>query len=172
MKSTSFIIESAGMHPTSKVICFSAERPSEEVARNLDIRIDHTVWYIERVRFADELPILIEKLWIPQFLCPDLSEEHLKGSLYKYLSSSYGFEFQSASQVLRAVSLSPSDAILLDENPGSPALFVTGITYLKSGKPFELENTVYNSEAMEFLIEIGESSEYARIRKSGDTPFL
>ncbi|CAI6084884.1 GntR family transcriptional regulator [Cohnella sp. JJ-181] len=171
VKSTSFIIESAGMVPSSKVIYFAAELPSEKVAQSLEIRREHAVWYFERVRFADDLPILLERVWIPQFLCPDLTEEHLKGSLWEYVSNTYGFEFQNASQVLRAISLSPADALLLDENQGAPALFVTGITYLKNGKPFEHENTIYNSEAMEFLIELSESSEYARIRKAEETLF-
>jgi len=166
VKSTTYIIKSAGMVPSSKVICFSAERPNDQVVQNLGIRKEHTVWYIERVRYADDLPVLLEKLWIPQFMCPDLTEEHLQGSLYEYLSKTYGYEFQSASQVLRAISLSSRDAMLLDLNEGSPALFITGVTYLKNGKPIEMENTIYNSEVMEFLIELGESSEYARIRKS------
>jgi len=168
VKSTTHIIESAGMVPSSKLIRFSAEQPNDRVAQNLGIRKEHTVWYVERVRYADDLPVLLERLWIPQFMCPELSEEHLKGSLYEYLSTAYGYEFQRASQVLRAILLSSEDALLLDLNEGSPALFITGVTYLKNGKPIEMENTIYNSEAVEFLIELGESSEYARIRRSGD----
>jgi GntR family transcriptional regulator len=166
IKSTTNIIRSAGMTPSTKLLRFIVEQPDETIVENLKIRPEHVVWYIERLRFADDIPVLLERVWVPQFMLPNITKEELEGSLFQVYTEKCGYKLSWAHQILRAVSLSAEDAEILGQEKGSPAMYVTGVTYLDDGRPIEMENSLFNSQITEFNVDLGESSEFARIRKT------
>ena len=82
VKSTTQIIQSAGMKVRTEVLYFARELPSVDVAQKLGIKDKDPVLHFERVRYADDRPLVLEKSWIPAAECPDLKREDVKGSLY------------------------------------------------------------------------------------------
>jgi GntR family transcriptional regulator len=85
VKSTTQIIQSAGMKVRTEVLHFARELPSEDVAEKLGINEQDPVLHFERVRYADDRPLVLERSWIPAAQCPDLKREDIKGSLYLVL---------------------------------------------------------------------------------------
>jgi GntR family transcriptional regulator len=163
VKSTTQIVQSAGMKVRTEVLHFARELPSEDVAEKLGINPKDSVLHFERVRFADERPLVLEKSWIPAAQCPDLSREDIKDSLYKILFQKYHHHIAAAHQSLRARLASELDARILGLQIGEPVMLVHGVTYLDDGRAIEAQESHFRGESMEFIIELGEHSQYARL---------
>ena len=163
VKSTTQIILSAGMKVRTEVLHFARELPSEDVAEKLGISEEDPVLHFERVRYADDRPLVLEKSWIPAARCPDLKREDIKGSLYLVLFKKYHHHIAAAHQSLRAILASDLDARILDLQIGEPVMLVHGVTYLDDGRAIEAQESHFRAESIEFVIELGEYSQYARL---------
>ena len=163
VKSTTQIIQSAGMKVRTEVLHFARELPSEDVAEKLGINEKDPVLHFERLRYADDRPLVLEKSWIPAAQCPDLKREDIRGSLYLVLSKKYHRQIAAAYQSLRAILASELDARILDLQIGEPVMLVHGVTYLDDGRAIEAQESHFRAESIEFVIELGEYSQYARL---------
>jgi GntR family transcriptional regulator len=163
VKSTTRIIQSAGMKARTEVRHFERGLPSEEVAEKLGIGERDPVLHFQRVRYADDKPLVMEKSWIPAAQCPDLSREDVKSSLYSVLFKKYHHRIAAAHQSLRAIVASKLDAQTLDLQVGEPVMLVYGVTYLDDGRAIEAQESHFRAESIEFIIELGEYSQYARL---------
>ena len=163
VKSTTKIIQSAGMKVRTEVLLFAREMPSKEVAERLGISEKDSVLHFERLRYADDKPLVLEKSWIPAAQCPDLKREDIKGSLYLALFKKYHHHVAAAHQSLRAILASELDARVLNLQIGEPVMLVDGVTYLEDGRAIEVEESHFRAKAIEFIIELGEYSQYARL---------
>jgi GntR family transcriptional regulator len=171
VKSTTQIIQSAGMKVRTKVLYFARELPSVDVAKKLGISEKESVLHFERVRYADDRPLVLEKSWIPAAQCPGLKRADIKGSLYLVLFKKYHHHVAASHQILRAVLASKLDARILDLEVGQPVMLVHGVTYLADGRAIEAEESHFRAESIEFIVELGEYSKYARLM-SCDFPFV
>jgi GntR family transcriptional regulator len=163
VKSTTQIIQSAGMKGSTEVRRFGRGLPSEDVAERLGISQRDPVLHFERVRYANDKPLVLEKSWIPAAQCPDLRREDVKGSLYAVLFKKYHHHIAAAHQSLRAILASESDARILCLQIGDPVILVHGVTYLDDGRAIEVQESHFRAESIEFIIELGEYSQYARL---------
>jgi GntR family transcriptional regulator len=163
VKSTTRIIQSAGMNVRTEVRHFERSLPSEEVAEKLGIGQRDPVLHFQRVRYADDKPLVMEKSWIPAAQCPDLRREDVKSSLYAVLFKKYHYRIAAAHQSLRAMVASESEAQTLDLKVGEPVMLVYGVTYLDDGRAIEAQESHFRAESIEFIIELGEYSQYARL---------
>jgi GntR family transcriptional regulator len=163
IKNTTQIIQSAGMKVTTEVLHFARELPSENVAEKLGINEKDPILHFERVRYADFRPLVLEKSWIPAAQCPDLKREDVKGSLFSVLFERYHHHIAAAHQSLRAILASELDAGILDLQIGEPVMLVHGVAYLDDGRAIEVEESHFRAESIEFIIELGEYSQYARL---------
>jgi GntR family transcriptional regulator len=163
VKSTTQIIQSAGMKGSTEVRRFGRGLPSEDVAERLGISQRDPVLHFERVRYANDKPLVLEKSWIPAAQCPDLRREDVKGSLYAVLFKKYHHHIAAAHQSLRAILASESDARILCLQIGDPVMLVHGVTYLDDGRAIEVQESHFRAESIEFIIELGEYSQYARL---------
>jgi GntR family transcriptional regulator len=163
VKSTTQIIQSAGMKVRTEVLHFGRALPSEDVAGKLGINEQDPVLHFERVRYADDRPLVLEKSWIPAAQCPDLQQEDIRGSLYLVLFKKYHHHVAAAHQSLRANLASELDARILDLQIGEPVMLVQGVTYLDDGRAIEAQESHFRGESIEFIIELGKYSQYARL---------
>ena len=163
VKSTTRIIQSAGMKVRTEVRHFERGLPSEEVAEKLGIGQRDPVLHFQRVRYADDKPLVMEKSWIPAAQCPDLRREDVKSSLYAVLFKKYHHRIAAAHQSLRAVVASELEAQTLDLQVGEPVMLVYGVTYLDDGRAIEAQESHFRAESIEFIIELGGYSQYARL---------
>jgi len=163
VKSTTNILESAGKTVGTRVLCYGIERPSERIAEQLDIETTGRVIHFERVRLADGEPLVVEKIWIPEAVCPDLRVEDVEGSVYRVLADRYGLKVTAAHQALRAQNADRRLAEMLGVAEGAAVMHVAGVSYSDAGTPIEVEESYFRSDMMEFIIELGSLSTYARL---------
>jgi GntR family transcriptional regulator len=148
VKSTTQIILSAGMKVSTEVLHFQRTLPTEEVAAKLGINENDPVLHFERVRYADDRPLVLERSWIPAAQCPDLKREDVKGSLYLVLFKKYGHKIAAAHQSLRAILASKLDAGILGVQIGEPVMLVHGVTYLEDGRAIEAQESHFRAESI------------------------
>jgi UTRA domain len=79
------------------------------------------------------------------------------------LFKKYGHQIAAAHQSLRAISASKLDAGILGLQIGEPVMLVHGVTYLEDGRAIEAQESHFRAESIEFIIELGGYSEYARL---------
>ena len=165
VKSTTNILEAAGMKVGTKVLSFSLDRPSGRIAEQLDIAETDRVFHFERLRLADGKPVVLEKIWVPQKICTTLSKNDVEGSVYRVLADRFGLNVTAAHQALRAEIADGALALTLDVELGAPIMRVAGVSYTDTGTPVEVEESWFRSDMMEFIIELGSLSTYARLIK-------
>jgi GntR family transcriptional regulator len=107
---------------------------------------------------------VLERIWLPERLCPGLSEEEVEGSLYKTLTVRFGLNLAAAHQWLRPAVATPEMAELLDVEAGAPVMMVRGATFTSDATPVEVEESYFRGDHVEFVIELGSYSNYARLR--------
>ena len=126
-----------GERVKSKVYTFEVERPSEYIAKALDITTEDFVYRIVRVRLVEGLAQVIEYTYMPISLVPNLKKAHLEHSIYNYIEGEIGLRIANAHRVIRAVMPTEVEASRLEISTGDPLLEVEQIGYIDDGRAFE-----------------------------------
>lgn len=148
----------AGKRPATRVLAFermSCGQAPESVPKALHAGLDDMLFYMERLRLADELPVILEKRYVLAAHCPELNETEASGSLYSVWSRKYGLHLAGVDQTIRAVSVHGADARLLEVREGAAGMLVTSVGYLAVDVPLWFERTLYRGDAYEFRNRLG-----------------
>lgn len=154
----------AGMVPSTELVSFSLQPAGErdEVPRDL---LGHheteSLFFLERVRRANSVPVILERRWIRARFCSGLTAAHVAGSLYAALTDSFGLEIVGAHETITAINLDPSEAQILQCPEGSAAMFVVASGFVRHQNepvPLWYEETVYRGDAYAFQNRIESST--------------
>jgi GntR family transcriptional regulator len=148
----------AGKQPTTRLIQFDRAAGASVprfVRSALKAADEDALIYIERVRLADDLPLIFEKRWVNADLCPRLRPSDARGSLYGAWSGRHGLEIAGADQSIRAACATKSEAAMLELRRGAPVLVVTATGYLVDGRALWTERTLYRADCYEFTTRLG-----------------
>jgi GntR family transcriptional regulator len=148
----------AGRRPSTKILMRAIPRSDQmapEAARALGFRAGDRAVYMERLRLADEVPVILERRYVAAAHCPGLERADLTGSLYALWTGKYRLKLKGAEQSIRAVELGPLDARRLRVREGSAALLVVSTGFLESGDPLWYERTLYRGDAYQFENRLG-----------------
>lgn len=126
-----------GERVKSKVYAFEVERPSEYIAKALDITTEDFVYRIVRVRLVEGIAQVIEFTYMPISLIPNLKMTHLEHSIYNYIENEIGLRIANAHRVIRAVMPTEVEASRLEISTSDPLLEVEQIGYIYDGRAFE-----------------------------------
>ena len=134
----------------TKVYVFEVERPSEYIAHALDINQQDFVYRIIRVRYTNDIPLVIEYTYMPIDEIPNLKMTHLNTSIYSYIEHDLGLKIANAHRVIRAVLPTAKECKRLNIENDEPMLEVEQIGYLDDGRPFEY-SIARHAHGYEFL---------------------
>jgi len=144
--------QAQGKVARTEVIAFRkqarAEGPAVEALRG-------PVYFIERLRFADEVPVIHEYRYVAKSVCPNLKREDATASLYAAWTDRHGLRIVGADETIRAVNLTEPVAARLAVPVGSAALVVEATGYVAPRVPLWWEVTTYRADAYEFRNRIG-----------------
>lgn len=115
--------------PDSEVLGVERATADREEMTALELDPRGRVLRIERVRYLDGQPAMVETLTLPRALFPGLGEEDepLPNALYALYQRRYGITVARASEQLRAVVADSRDAERLGIEPGTPLLEIRRI---------------------------------------------
>ncbi|MDK2896027.1 MAG: GntR family transcriptional regulator, N-acetylglucosamine utilization regulator [Candidatus Atribacteria bacterium] len=154
-----------GLEPSSRTLEQKVEEAEEEVAELLKLPdTDRRVTKLVRVRLANGEPILIERTFVPHYLCPDLVKENLEqGSLYDILRKKYRLWLDHASETYEVTALTREEAEALNCPEKSLAFFIERVSFLKTGVPVELTRSVSRGDRVRFTVQL--VADQAQIRR-------
>lgn len=147
-------MESRGMVPSSKLIGFDILEPESDVAQELRLGEGDQVYFVERIRFADDKPMAIERTYLPVKQFPDLTEESFQGSLYAVIENKQQLKISHATQRMEAGLVKKEDAGLLQIQAPAAILLIERISFLEGDLPFEVVRSTYRADRYKFTTEI------------------
>lgn len=152
---TSFteIMQSQGRVPSSKVVSYFFTVPSSSEIEKLRLSKDDMILRMERIRYADDIPICFEIASIPESLIKEFSKAEITRSFYQTLEEKGGKKLGEANQTVSAMLASEQIADYLQIKRGDAILRVRQVSYLDDATPFEYVRTQYVGNRFEFYLE-------------------
>jgi GntR family transcriptional regulator len=147
-------MQTRGLDPATRLIAARPESAGAAVAGALGLQLGSPTLYLERLRLADNQPLLLEQVHLPAERFPGLLATDLEGrSLYDLLSERYDVRVARTRETLEPVLLRAREARLLDRRPGSPALLIEGIASTSEGTPIEFSRTFVRGDRSRYYVE-------------------
>ena len=123
--------------PESRVLRVGTGQANSAERARLALAPRDRVVRIRRVRALAGHPCISESIVLPDTLFPGLISRPLPNNLYGLFAEKYGIGIARASERLKAVALSSSDAALLGVAPGTPVLSVDRLALAIDGRKVE-----------------------------------
>lgn len=143
-----------GREPSTRIVASRPESATETVAAALRIEAGAPTVYLERLRLASGIPMLLEMVNLPAERFPGLLTSDLeRQSLYDLLATRYRTPVVRARETLEPVLLPAREARLLDLRPRSLALLVEGTAYAIDGTPVEFGRTYVRGDLTRYFVE-------------------
>lgn len=144
-------MESRGRKPSAQLLDFKTLVPSADVAERLQLESGKEVFCIRHLRFADLKPMVIETVYVPCAMCPDLTAAGLSDRpFYEMLRDDCDITPTWADADISARRASAQEAELLGLKSGHPVLVATRISFTANYEVIEIVESVYNSETYSF----------------------
>lgn len=129
------------IRPSSRFLECRRTRASGEIARQLELRAGDAVVYLKRLLIFEDVPIVLDEIWLPGAQFKGLTAERLaeyKGPLYGLFETEFGTRMIRADERIRAVAADTEAAQLLAIVPGAPLLLVDRVSYTYGERPVEV----------------------------------
>ncbi|MCK1234764.1 GntR family transcriptional regulator [Streptococcus uberis] len=151
---TSFteIVHSQGKIPSSKLISYQRQLASDTEIKELQLEPSDYVIRMERIRYADNIPLVFEVASIPEKFIKDMKRDEITEHFFKTLVS-HGFEIGKSRQTIYAKTASERVASYLSVSRGHAILALTQVSYFSNGNPFEYVRSQYVGDRFEFYLE-------------------
>lgn len=130
------------MKPSSKFVNVTEIEADASIIKDLKLSSETSVWYVSRLRLADNQPIAVEHEYFSKSIIPYLSIQIAQGSIYEYLTSQ-NLEYSYIDQKIDAILAQNDIAKLLNVKNNTPLIRMYIIAYLKNGTPFNCGTTYY-----------------------------
>ena len=149
------LIEQKGLRPSARLLGFEVTTPTGGVARSLGLTTAEPVFKIRRLRLADEEPLILETIYVPQAVCPGLTDTQVASvPLYTLLESRYGVRLVRARQFFEPVVADEYEAQVLEIAKGAPVLLVQNITYATGDRPVVLSKAIMRGDRVRYYVEL------------------
>jgi GntR family transcriptional regulator len=143
-----------GLVPYATVVTARAEPAADAIAHALGIAAGAPIHYLERIRGADGVPLLLEQAHLPVERFPGLLDEDFTiASLYDVLAQRYGVPIAGTRETIAAIIPSAREARLLGLPAPAPSICLEGTAVDPAGAPVEHSRTVVSPAHARYFIE-------------------
>lgn len=151
---TSFteIVRSQGKSPSSQVVSYQRKPANETEIEQLQLKPSDYVVRMERVRYADNVPLVFEVASIPEKLIREFKREDITEHFFQTLTDN-GYEIGKSQQTIYAKNASERVANYLKVPKNHAVLALTQVSYFTDGRPFEYVHSQYVGDRFEFYLE-------------------
>lgn len=116
-------VQKSGMAQRSRIE-IAEVRKDPQIAERLDVGPDADLVHIVRVRFADDEPLAVDRVWLIPEARGVLDQDLSNTALYDALQRCCGLTLTAGQETLHSISLSSDQADRLWCEPGSAAFFI------------------------------------------------
>ena len=145
------MIRDAGHTPGETVISKVVRPPAAHECELLDVTPEETILEVERVRLADERPVIYSRDRIPAALLRGIPEDELDSSLYVILERAGHPVFRASAELLPTLA---DDRLseLLEVECGTPLLHIDQVDYDARGRAVMLSLEWHVADAFELIV--------------------
>lgn len=120
----------------------------------LNLPEDSKILIIERIRFADNEPIAIERTCWPEHIGKILNQYDLNNAKYYQILEEQRIYLKNAKETISAINSTLYESDLLGISPGQALLEMTRLSYGLDDKPLEYTKTKYRSDRYNYQVEL------------------
>jgi len=141
----------AGRKPATKLIGFHLRTGDHsQIINGREFTLKGPFCEIERIRYADGIPMMKETRCISLRLCPDIQRRNLEQSLYTTFEKEYGIHLTEINQMLSAVLLEGDALKPFQVTKPIPAFRVEGASFCGKALIIEMEDSIYRGDVYRF----------------------
>jgi GntR family transcriptional regulator len=146
-------MQEMGLSPSTKVLGKKIMSANAFARQRLDLEKGAMVLKLNRLRLANDVPMMLETRYIRTDLCPGIEKHDLSSSLWKVFENVYGHKPNRHAQNVTIAKFSGSQAALFGLEGGALAFLINGVTYVRDGLPIECEESLYRSDKYDLAFE-------------------
>lgn len=146
-------MQEMGLSPTTRVLGKRIIPANLFARQRLELEKGAMVVKINRLRLANDVPMMLETRYIRTDLCPGVEKLDLSSSLWKVFENVYGQKPYRHTQNVTIAKFSKPQAALFGLEGGALAFLINGVTYIKDGQPIECEESLYRSDKYDLAFE-------------------
>jgi GntR family transcriptional regulator len=144
-----------GYQTEARLITLEKNLADVSTAEDLRLPLGQLIYFIHRVRYLNHEPVLIERLFVPAGVFPDLERFNLaERSLYEVMETEYGILTHWARQSLEAVGATEYEAQLLGLHAGAPLMLERRVVFDREGVPVERAHDLFRGDRFRFITEL------------------
>ncbi|GAA0439050.1 UTRA domain-containing protein [Agaribacter marinus] len=153
---TSFTEEmrARGMQTSSKLLHFEIVPANNELASQLNIPEYAPVYEIKRIRLAEDIPMALERTYIPANLVMGITEDIVQHSLYQYIENNLQLKITDGFQVIEAAIATEEEVTHLQIEKNAPILLMQRTTNLENKHTLEVVKSSYRADRYKFMIDL------------------
>lgn len=135
--------------PSNEIKEFKLMAVPEDIKDILQLESGQQVYYIKRLRFADQEPLILEESYLPVELFPDLSVEIMKYSKYDYIAEKGRIIDKRYSELIPML---PNEELMeiFHLSTHDPLLFLSAFATFEDGLIFEYSKVYYHPKKYAF----------------------
>ncbi|MGC9343996.1 MAG: GntR family transcriptional regulator [Bacteroidales bacterium] len=143
-----------GFKPRTKLLQCSLQKGGiTKMVNGRNYSINGQVCRIDRLRYADNMPVLREIRYISANFCPGIEKLNLEGSLYDIYENKYQLKIATIYQTLSAIIIEGEELKYFDKEDIVPGFRVDGVTFCGKELVLEIEESIYCGDFYKFNIE-------------------
>lgn len=142
-----------GREPKTVELDFQTRDATKTLADRMGLRLGDRVLYMKRLRFADGVPMMLERTYVPANRFIGLTEETLSGkSLYAIIENDYHEVIRVAEEEFFASVARQNDAEALGIPEGAPVLQLARLTYNDQNIVIEYTHSVARADQFKYKV--------------------
>jgi GntR family transcriptional regulator len=141
-----------GLLPGAKVIEIEQRPVEAAIAKQLNVPVLTPVYYVLRLRMANQEPVMLEHLWVPVLCFPGLEKQDMnKRSVYEIMKTEYGISMTKAQRTLEPVVATKFEADLLGIEIGAPLMLERRLGFDQNANCVEYSKDLYRGDRFRFM---------------------
>lgn len=139
-----------GKTPSTDILKFEIIKGDKTICEILKKDVNALVYYVIRLRKADDEPMVLEISYISVDDFPDLTYNQLKESKYQYYEKEKKLIIDHSEQIITPILPDKKTAEYLQVSEDKPLIKVMNTTYLDTGKVLDYTEMILNSEKYQY----------------------
>jgi len=141
-----------GITPAARLLHLQLMPATRSLTEVLNIGLGQSVYYVNRLRLANQEPLVIEHSYFPAALFPDLDKQDLEShSIYRILETIYGIHLAHASQSYEPTVANEEESTLLRIPVGAPLMLIRRTAFDELDRPVEYAKDLFRGDRSRFV---------------------
>lgn len=151
LKALSTLVKENGQIQKDRVLSFDVIESNKQITQKLHVPLGHKVYALNRLRFIDEEPAIIETSFLDYERFRNLNQHDFsKESLYYVMENEFNVQIVQGQEKIGIAYTSEYESELLNIEAGHAVFYLSGVTYDGQGEPIEYFKSIVRSDKIKF----------------------